>query len=69
MRRCLLFLIRCYQALLSPILGPACRFIPSCSEYCCEGIQKKGIVKGIYLGLKRIFRCHPFHVGGYDPIE
>ncbi len=61
-------LIRAYQALLAPILPPSCRFAPSCSEYMYQAIDKFGVARGAYLGLKRILRCHPWHPGGADPI-
>lgn len=60
-------LIRSYQYFISPLLGPACRFHPSCSAYTYDAILYNGTVKGIYLGFRRILRCHPFHRGGYDP--
>ncbi|MBI1882676.1 MAG: membrane protein insertion efficiency factor YidD [Chlamydiae bacterium] len=62
-------LIRMYQTLVSPFLGPACRFQPNCSEYCRLAVEKKGGWRGLFLGLKRILKCHPFHSGGYDPIK
>jgi putative membrane protein insertion efficiency factor len=61
-------LIRVYQALLEPILPSSCRFAPSCSEYMYQAIDKFGVARGAYLGLKRILRCHPWHPGGPDPI-
>jgi uncharacterized protein len=64
----LLFIIRIYQSVLSPFLGPACRFYPSCSEYAYEAVEKYGVIKGGYLAVKRVFRCHPFHPGGFDPV-
>lgn len=63
-----LLLIRLYQKTLSRILPPTCRFTPSCSHYSYEAIEKYGIFKGGWMGLKRIARCHPFHPGGYDPV-
>ncbi len=57
-----------YQRLISPILPPSCRFTPTCSEYTYQAIAKYGLVKGVWLGLNRLLRCHPFHPGGYDPI-
>ena len=63
-----LLMIRIYQAVVSPFLGPACRFYPSCSEYAYEAIDKYGVIKGGYLAVKRLFRCHPFHPGGIDPV-
>lgn len=63
-----LFLIRAYQVVLSPILGPACRFSPSCSEYAYQAITRYGPLKGTILSIKRLFRCHPFNPGGFDPV-
>lgn len=60
--------IKLYQLLISPILGPRCRFYPSCSEYAVEAIEKRGIMAGFYLMVRRILKCHPFHPGGYDPV-
>jgi uncharacterized protein len=67
MRRLLLALIRLYQWTLSPLLGPVCRFEPSCSRYTATCIERFGALRGSWLGLKRIGRCHPFHAGGFDP--
>lgn len=61
-------LIRVYQLCISPLLGPRCRFYPSCSCYCIESIQTYGPLKGAWLGLKRVCKCHPFHPGGVDPV-
>lgn len=69
MRCVAIFCIRGYQKLIRPILPPACRFTPSCSEYCIEAIQKKGILIGCLKGLWRIMRCNPLCKGGYDPVE
>lgn len=63
----MIFLIKSYQILFAAWVGPVCRFEPSCSNYWIEGIQKKGLWKGIFLGVSRILRCHPFHKGGWDP--
>ncbi|MDX2442042.1 MAG: membrane protein insertion efficiency factor YidD [Desulfobacterales bacterium] len=60
--------IKAYQYLVSPIFGPTCRFYPSCSEYTYKAIKRHGLRKGVYLGLKRILRCHPFNPGGIDPV-
>lgn len=61
-------LIRLYQVCLSPLLGPSCRFTPSCSEYMREAVLRHGALKGLWLGLRRILRCHPWHPGGCDPV-
>ena len=68
MKLLLLALIRIYQYALSPFLGRRCRFFPSCSEYTAEAVRKHGALKGAYLGVKRIFRCHPWNPGGFDPV-
>ena len=60
-------LIRVYQVTLSPLLGNACRFEPSCSRYMVGALQKYGLVRGTWRGIKRLGRCHPWHPGGYDP--
>jgi putative membrane protein insertion efficiency factor len=59
--------VRAYQRLVSPLLPPACRFAPTCSEYAAEAITELGLVRGLGLTLGRLSRCHPFHPGGYDP--
>lgn len=61
-------LIRFYRAAISPALPSACRYLPTCSEYCIEAIEQYGVVKGSWAGLRRIARCHPLHEGGYDPV-
>ncbi len=63
-----ILLVKGYQKLLSPWLGQRCRFHPSCSNYCIEALQQHGMVRGLWLGLKRILKCQPFHPGGYDPV-
>jgi uncharacterized protein len=60
--------IRLYQYLLSPLAQPTCRFVPTCSHYAIEAIEKHGAARGGWLGIKRIFRCHPWGRSGYDPI-
>jgi len=64
----LLWVIRGYQLGVSPMLGPHCRFYPSCSCYAHTAIQRFGAVRGVWLGLRRLLRCHPFAEGGYDPV-
>ena len=64
----LLLLIRGYQLLISPILGPSCRFLPSCSEYATTAIRIHGPFRGSWLAIRRVSRCHPFHSSGYDPV-
>jgi uncharacterized protein len=61
-------LIRLYQWTVSPLLGPTCRFEPSCSQYALEAIRRFGVARGCWLAMKRIGRCHPWHEGGYDPV-
>jgi putative membrane protein insertion efficiency factor len=63
-----LFLIKTYQLILSPVLAPACRFYPTCSEYAYQAILRYGLLKGFFLGLKRILKCHPFNPGGIDSV-
>jgi uncharacterized protein len=61
-------LIRIYQWTLSPLLGPCCRFYPSCSQYALEAIERFGVLKGTWLGVRRLARCHPWQPGGFDPV-
>ncbi|QIK39018.1 membrane protein insertion efficiency factor YidD [Caldichromatium japonicum] len=68
MRRILIGSIRLYQYLISPLIGPHCRFYPTCSEYAIESIRIHGVVYGVYLALRRLLRCHPWHPGGVDPV-
>ncbi len=68
LKKIILNLIKIYQKLISPILGKNCRFIPTCSVYTYKAIEIHGVIKGIYLGVKRILKCHPFNEGGYDPV-
>jgi putative membrane protein insertion efficiency factor len=68
MRFVLKFLIRGYQLAISPLLGPRCRFYPSCSHYAIEAIETHGALRGVWLTIKRISRCHPWHEGGFDPV-
>ncbi|MFW5908239.1 MAG: membrane protein insertion efficiency factor YidD, partial [Desulfosalsimonas sp.] len=62
-----MFIIKLYQTLLSPVIGPRCRFYPSCSEYAFESIRRFGSVRGVWLAAGRLVKCHPFHPGGFDP--
>ena len=64
-----IYLIKLYQFTISPLLGTNCRFVPSCSNYAIQSIEEKGVVKGIYFSLRRVFKCHPFGGSGYDPVN
>ncbi|MGD9732054.1 MAG: membrane protein insertion efficiency factor YidD [Desulfamplus sp.] len=68
MRQLILIFIRLYQCLISPLIGPSCRFYPSCSQYAFEAVTKYGSIKGTFLAIKRVLKCHPFHPGGFDPV-
>jgi putative membrane protein insertion efficiency factor len=68
MRFVLKILIRVYQVALSPLLGPNCRYYPTCSQYAIEAIESHGPLAGTWLTIKRISRCHPWHEGGFDPV-
>jgi len=68
MKWLLLGLIQFYRIFLSPLKPPSCRFVPTCSQYAFLAIEKFGAVRGTYLAVRRILRCHPFHPGGYDPV-
>ena len=67
-RRLLALLIRGYQRTLSPLLPQSCRFHPSCSQYALEAVGRHGALKGTWLAVRRLARCHPFHPGGFDPV-
>ncbi len=69
MKVVLIFFIRAYRLLISPLLPPSCRFTPTCSEYAMQAIEKYGALRGVYLAARRLLRCHPFHTGGYDPVR
>jgi hypothetical protein len=67
-RAVLIALIRGYQWFVSPLLGNHCRFYPSCSEYAREAIERHGVLRGVWLAIRRVARCHPWHPGGVDPV-
>ncbi|WP_459843756.1 membrane protein insertion efficiency factor YidD [Fusibacter bizertensis] len=69
MKTILILMIKFYRKFISPLLGSNCRFHPTCSQYSLEAIDKYGAFKGVRLSFKRIIKCHPFHPGGYDPLE
>ncbi|MST70831.1 membrane protein insertion efficiency factor YidD [Mogibacterium kristiansenii] len=64
----LILMVRGYQLFISPLFPPACRFTPTCSTYFIQALEKYGPIKGSWLGIKRILRCHPGNPGGYDPL-
>ena len=68
MKRIALGLIRFYQLTISQVTSPSCRFVPSCSQYTFEAIEKHGLFWGVWMGVKRLLRCHPFNSGGLDPV-
>lgn len=68
MRGALLFALRIYKAVVSPLLPPACRFYPTCSEYAAQAIAKHGAIRGSILAARRLAKCHPLHPGGFDPV-
>ena len=68
LRALILRIIRFYQRALSPLLGNNCRFHPSCSQYTYEAVERYGAAQGMWMGLRRICRCHPWHQGGFDPV-
>ena len=67
-KRVLLGMVRFYRVNISPMHRPCCRFIPTCSQYAMEAIEKYGAIRGGYLALRRVLRCNPLHKGGYDPV-
>jgi putative membrane protein insertion efficiency factor len=69
MARIFILILRAYKYLLSPFLPQSCRFLPTCSVYAIEALEEHGILKGLYLSLRRLVKCHPFHPGGYDPVK
>ncbi|WP_239671978.1 membrane protein insertion efficiency factor YidD [Mangrovibacillus cuniculi] len=68
MKKIIVFIFRFYQKVLSPLKPPTCRFYPTCSHYGVEAVQRFGALKGTWLTIKRIGKCHPFHPGGIDPV-
>jgi putative membrane protein insertion efficiency factor len=68
MSRLIVALIQLYRYALSPLLGPSCRFHPSCSQYALEAVSRHGSLRGVWLALKRVLRCNPWHCGGHDPV-
>jgi len=69
LKRLAIFLVRCYQWCLSPLIPPCCRFEPTCSNYAIEALRKKGVIRGSLLAAWRILRCNPWSKGGYDPVQ
>ena len=67
-KKLMILFIRFYQIFISPLFPPTCRFYPTCSTYFIQALEKHGVVKGSYLGMKRILKCHPGNPGGYDPV-
>ncbi|MDF1542042.1 MAG: membrane protein insertion efficiency factor YidD [Anaerosomatales bacterium] len=67
-RRIIIAFVRLYQTVLSPLFPPSCRFTPSCSSYAITSLQRYGVIKGGWLSLRRLSRCHPWHPGGHDPV-
>jgi len=69
MKKIIISCIKFYRKRISPLKQPCCRFYPSCSQYTLEAVEKYGALKGSYMGIKRVLRCHPFNKGGYDPVK
>jgi len=68
MRKLIVAILRLYKVALSPLLPSACRYYPSCSEYMGEAVERYGVARGLWMGAKRLLRCHPFRAGGIDPV-
>ncbi len=68
MKYLLVGLVRAYQWLLRPLIGPRCRFYPTCSEYSIEALRRHGVLRGSWLTMRRLTRCHPYNRGGFDPV-
>jgi putative membrane protein insertion efficiency factor len=69
MQQMILAALTAYKRWISPLLPPACRYYPTCSDYMAEAVRKHGSALGVWMGLKRLARCHPFHAGGFDPVR
>jgi len=69
MQQIVLAALAAYKRCISPLLPSACRYHPTCSEYMAEAVRKHGPLSGVWMGLKRLARCHPFHAGGFDPVR
>ena len=69
MKRILISMTNFYRKYISPLKGPSCRFYPTCSQYALQAIEKYGALKGSFLAIRRILKCHPFNKGGYDPLK
>lgn len=69
MKSLAIYMIRVYQKFISPLIPPRCIFYPTCSTYSIQALRKYGFMKGSYKGMKRILRCNPFNIGGYDPLD
>jgi len=69
MRKLIVSVLRFYKLMVSPLVPSACRYYPSCSEYVRQAVEKYGVARGVWMGVKRLARCHPFHAGGLDPVR
>jgi putative membrane protein insertion efficiency factor len=69
MRKLIVGILRLYKMTVSPLLPSACRYYPSCSQYTSQAVEKYGAARGLWMGVKRLSRCHPFHAGGLDPVR
>ncbi|QIB67927.1 membrane protein insertion efficiency factor YidD [Aminipila butyrica] len=69
LKKIVIGMVRGYQKWISPLFPPTCRFYPTCSAYFIQAVEKYGVIRGSFLGIKRILKCHPFNPGGYDPLK
>lgn len=69
MRTVVIGVLTGYKRWVSPMLPSACRYRPTCSEYMMEAVERYGVLRGVWMGVRRLLRCHPFHAGGYDPVR